>query len=221
MSGPQIFNSHTEPSECQQCPAILQQLDNTSEYMGGFDSIALSRMYNYTEFDPPSAYLTGNILDHGVDTNGNGLYDYLEIGIEIEVTAAGEFQTQISTPEDKNGGYINVYNSSQGSLNVGLQYMNLSFSGPQIFSSRLDPQNISSIQLFILNSTNYFGYYADEIYNVPLSRIYNYSEFDPPSVYLTGNVTDRGVDTDATDSRLPPSWSRSKRHSGWRLRRNS
>ena len=177
MSGPQIFNSHLNPQNVSIVQLYYSSSTTTSEYMDGFDSIALSRMYNYTEFDPPSAYLTGNILDHGVDTNGNGLYDYLEIGIEIEVTAAGEFQTQIGTPEDKNGGYINVYNSSQGSLNVGLQYMNLSFSGPQIFSSRLDPQNISSIQLFILNSTNYFGYYADEIYNVPLSRIYNYTEF--------------------------------------------
>jgi hypothetical protein len=194
--GPEIFSSHLNPQNVSEISLRYMETFGYVDYLGGIDSIALSRVYNYTEFDPPKAYLTGNILDRGVDTNGDGLYDYLEVDVEINVTTASEFQTQIFDLLDKSGNTIAIPASSQGNLNVGIQYMNVSFSGPKIFSSRLNPQNVSSISLYDMNSTNNVGNYLDSISSATLSRVYNYTEFDPPKAYLTGNVSDRGVDTD-------------------------
>jgi len=37
------------------------------------------------------ASLTGTISDGGVDTDADGTYDYLEVGVEVDVTTAGMF----------------------------------------------------------------------------------------------------------------------------------
>jgi hypothetical protein len=138
----------------------------------------------------PEATLTGTIFDHGVDTNGNGLFDYLEVDVEINVTVAGNFQVTVDGLSDQFGHYTYVYSSSQGDLEAGIQYLNVSLFGPTIFNSGLNPQKISYIQLYTGN------YYLDGTGNVYLSRVYNSSEFDPPGALLTGNISDMGVDTD-------------------------
>ncbi|MGB8781206.1 MAG: hypothetical protein WCD81_11245 [Candidatus Bathyarchaeia archaeon] len=140
--------------------------------------------------DMPEATLTGTIFDHGVDTNGNGLYDYLEVDVEINVTVAGNFQVTISGLFDQSFNYISVYNSNQGDLAAGIQYLNVSLFGPAIFSSGLNPQEISYITLY--TGSYILGY----MYDVQLSRVYNFSEFDPPGALLTGHISDMGVDTD-------------------------
>ena len=194
LSGPQIFISRLNPKNVSSI--YLFPFNSGSYGSDEIDNVTLSRVYSYAEFDPPAAYMTGNILDRGVDTNGNGLYDYLEVDVEINVTVAGEFQATIDGLSDDQGGIINVYNSSSESLSVGLQYMNVSLSGPQIFISRLNPKNVSDIELSDLNAAGYLEDFLGYMDSVSLSRVYNYTEFDRPIAYLTGNISDRGVDTD-------------------------
>jgi hypothetical protein len=141
----------------------------------------------------PEGKLTGNIFDHGVDTNGNGLYDYLQVEVEINVTVAGSFRVTANRLVDQfgNGDTILVYNSSQGFLDAGIWYLNLSLYGPIISGSHLNPQKVSIIELYTGNYK-----YLSNVNNVALSRVYNYTEFDPPHAFLTGHISDRGVDTD-------------------------
>ena len=138
----------------------------------------------------PEATLTGTIFDHGVDTNANGLYDHLEVDVEINVTVAGNFQVTVSGLWDQFSNYTDIYNSSQGDLAAGIQYLNVSLFGPIIFNSGSNPKWVSGIAL-----------YAGQVYvaymnNVALSRVYNFSEFDPPGALLTGHISDQGIDTD-------------------------
>lgn len=154
---------------------------------------------SYVAAQPPegAATLTGAIFDHGVDTNGNGLYDYLEIDVQINVTVPGNYAVTASQLLDQSGYAIPVYTSSQGFLNTGIQYLNLSLYGwPSIFSSGLNPQRVDMIQLYSGENVYLGSVYLGSIYNVPLSRVYNYTEFDPPGAFLTGHISDRGVDTD-------------------------
>lgn len=151
---------------------------------------AMSRFYASAQL--PQATLTGNILDHGVDTNGNGLYDYLEVDVEVNVTVAGNFQVRARGLVDQFDNFLPVFNYSQGFLDAGVQYLNLSFFGPAIFGSRLNPQKVSSIEL---DTGDYMSMYLGSIYNVALSRVYSYNEFDPYA-FLTGRISDRGVDSD-------------------------
>jgi hypothetical protein len=145
---------------------------------------------SYVTAQPPEAKLTGTIFDRGAVANGNGLYDYLEVDVEINVTVAGNFLVTASGLVDQFYSSISVYNSSQGFLNTGIQYLNVSFFGPAIFGSRLNPQKVGSIYL----ETGDYNY-LDSIYDVVLSRVYNYTEFNPHA-FLTGHVSDGGVDTD-------------------------
>jgi hypothetical protein len=142
----------------------------------------------------PEATL-GNILDHGVDTHGNGLYDYLEVDIQVNVTVAGNFEVYVY---DLMGAYPNesiaIVSSQQGFLDPGIQYMNVTFSGPAIFNSGIDIEQIGEISLLAPENGMYrLG--LDLKLNVTLSRVYRYTEFDFYA-FLTGRISDRGVDTD-------------------------
>lgn len=143
-----------------------------------------------TGAQPLEAMLTGTILDHGVDTNSNGLYDYLEVDVQVDASVSGNYRVSINELTDQYGNFLYVPNSTQGYLDVGIQYLNLSLYGPVIFAGHFNPQKVYSIELDALDYGHMYN-----IFNVNLSRTYGYSEFDP-HIVLTGNVTDRGVDTD-------------------------
>ena len=78
----------------------------------------------------------------------DGLYDYLEIDVEINVTVAGNFLVTVDGLSDRFVHYKYFYNSSQGDLEIGIQYLNVSLFGPTIFSSGLNPQKVSYISLY-------------------------------------------------------------------------
>lgn len=147
-------------------------------------------------FDPASgqsfqATLTGNISDRGVDTNGNGKYDFLEVTVEINVTEPGEFRIAANSLMDELGGTFGFYASKDGYLDTGIQYVNLSFAGSAMYGATFNPRNVSEIDLFA-------GLTWPPIsvaYNVALSRVYYWTEFDVHA-YFVGAVSDRGVDMD-------------------------
>ena len=148
-------------------------------------------------FDPASgqslqATLTGNISDRGVDTNGNGKYDFLEVTVEINVTEPGEFRIQVNSLMDEFGNTFGFYQSQSGYLDTGIQYVNLSFSGSAVYGSTFNPRNVSEIDLFA-DQTGWPP--MSVVYDIALSRVYYWNEFDTHA-YFTGTVSDRGVDTD-------------------------
>ncbi len=157
--------------------------------------IAFSRTYNFTEFDIRAA-LTGRIYDEGIDTDGNGLFDKLEIRVEINVTDAATYTVNLS------GLYgnvsVNTYESHQSFLDVGIQTLNLSVNGLLLRSSRGYVSTVSSISLDIVEEDGY-SYYSiqlQSIYGVVLNRSYNYYEFDQ-AAFFTGRILDKGIDEDS------------------------
>jgi hypothetical protein len=153
----------------------------------------LTVAYRFSAFAQAQATLTGSILDRGVDTNDNGLYDYLEIDVGINVTVAGNFQVDVNNlMQTFNGSGIPVDNSSQGFLDTGIQYLNVSFDGPTIFNSGLNITEVGLITLY--GSENGSMSYLDSEFSTPLPQVYNYTEFD--YAFLTGRIFDQGVDTE-------------------------
>jgi len=165
--------------------------DSNYTLLGGLYDTPLSRKYFYAEFEAPGAALTGVIYDQGVDINENGAFDYLEIGIEVNVTKAGNYIVGAFGLRDSDSNYISVDASPSVSLDVGVQVVNLRFDGTTIFMSSLNPINVSYIALYDDNY-NSFG----ELFDIPLSREYLYTEFDAPGAVLTGVIFDQGIDTD-------------------------
>ncbi len=138
--------------------------------------------------------LTGTISDGGVDTDPDGTFDYLEVGVEVNVTTSGTFQVEVSGLFDSAYNYISVSDQDSLDLDVGVHFVNLSLDGSSIYASGLNPVSVSNIYLY----DEYYNM-LDHLFDVPLSKEYSFSEFDsptPPPAFLTGTTYDSGVDTD-------------------------
>jgi hypothetical protein len=121
------------------------------------------------------ATFTGNIFDQGVDTDGDGTYDLLEIRVEVNVAEAGDYIVEVIGLRDINNAYINVEDSQGVSLDNGIQVVYLRLDGTTIYASGLNPINISYISL----TDSEFNSFR-ELKDVPLSREYLYTEFNTP-----------------------------------------
>jgi len=88
--------------------------------------------YNYTDFRPPAVFLPG-IRDYGFDEDSNGLYDYLVVEKQINVTAAGNYE--LNSYITKAGYWLesNTYTY----LSTGLHNVTLKFSGYKIYNSKI------------------------------------------------------------------------------------
>jgi hypothetical protein len=137
------------------------------------------------------ATLTGTIYSMGVDANDDGIYETLDLGVEVNVTAAGTFKVDVSGLLDPSAELINVSNQNSTYLDAGVQVVYVSLDGPTIFESWLVPVNVSSITLY-----DESGDSLDSLSNVPLPGTYHFVDFGLLDATLTGTITDEGVDTD-------------------------
>jgi hypothetical protein len=140
------------------------------------------------------ATLTGTIYDMGVDSDDNGIYNTLDIGVEVNVTAAGTFKVDVSGLLDPSAELIDVSNHNTTYLDAGVHVVYVSLDGAAIFESWLIPFNVSSITLY-----DESGDSLDSLSNVFLSGTYHFVDFGILDASLTGTITDEGVDTDGND----------------------
>jgi hypothetical protein len=167
-----------------------------SQFSTEIYDIPLSRTYSYTLFDNGAA-LTGNVYSEGKDTDGNGLFDYLEITVEINVTDAAEYELSVSelyNVSEYGQENVPVWNSTKAHLSPGLQNLTVSFLGALLYTSHAT--NMSEIDSITLEMwVDSQSYPVDSASLVPLTRAYSYLEFDRLA-YFTGKVFDVAVDSD-------------------------
>ena len=173
--------------------------------LDGKHGVLLSRPYNYTEFDPVT-HFTCRVFDQGLDTDGNGLYDWLEIKVELDVIESDTYHICIEELIDSEWRYLWVWNETEVDLDVGVQNVTLLVYGPIIAHESFNPVNISRIVLWGEHQGSKLSKYK-----VPLSREYSYTEFDAPFtdydvtlvVYPDGRVEAEGT-VDITHMLYPP-----------------
>jgi len=169
--------------------------DQYSNTIDNLPIAAFSRTYNFTEFDIRAA-LTGHIYDEGIDTDGNGLFDKLEVIVEVNVTDAATYTVNLSNLYGNVS--VTAYESHQSFLGAGIQTLNLSVNGLLLRLSRGYVSTISRISLDVVEEDGY-SYYSiqlQSINGVMLNRSYNYDEFDQ-AAFFTGRVLDEGIDEDS------------------------
>ncbi len=127
----------------------------------------------------PVANLTGLISDRGVDTDEDGVFNFLEIGVEVDVSSAGTFVVQVYGLSDSSFNYIDIRNSSTIELDVGIHVIYLSLNGSTIFGSGLDPAYVSGI--YVSDESDNV---LDQLTDVPLSTQYFGSDFQPPPIII-------------------------------------
>jgi hypothetical protein len=136
------------------------------------------------------AVLTGTISDWGKDTDGDGKFDYLEVAVEVDVSSYGYYRIEVQYLVNPLNYSYSVWRSNESYLDVGLQWLNLSFYGPAIYAAKFNVSGIGDISVY-----EDYGYFLDSLLNVPLSTVYNYTDFDCRAVF-TGTIYDKGIDTD-------------------------
>jgi len=187
LNGPAIYASGLNPTNVSD----VYLYDEYYGYLDSLKDVPLSREYLYYEFDVPGAMLTGVISDQGVDADGDGTFDYLEVGVQVNVTESGFYEVDAQGLLDDSYNYIDVWDYEWSYLDAGPQMVNLTFDGPTIFVSGLNPKYVSRINLY-----DEYHNYLDSIHDTPLSEVYPYTKFDLPVAFLTGVIDDEGVDAD-------------------------
>jgi hypothetical protein len=200
LSGPGISASGLNPAYV----SSINLYDENDTWLDSAVDLPLSREYNYTEFDSPPAFLTDSVIDKGVDVDGDGSFDYLELGVQVNATDAGRYAIEILGLLDLNSSHVSVSGETSGDLDAGIHLVNVSLYGPTIHVSGLDPVAIAEIALYSVEFEPPFTYMQEwlgSIYDVPLSREYLYLEFDSPFkdveaefiVYPDGHVVMGGM----------------------------
>lgn len=147
----------------------------------------------------PVANLTGTIYDRGVDTDGDGSFNYIEVSVEVNVTDAADYEVRIFGLLAADFSYIDVSGERSEYLQSGIQVINVSLYGPTIYTDGLNPVNVSDITLFWVEYSppfSHMSYWVDSLYDVPLSEEYLFTDFDSPfkdaeatfAVYPDGRV---------------------------------
>lgn len=98
---------------------------------------------------PPPAKLEGVVSDRGIDTNGNGLYDWLEIEISAEIYKAGDYRLNASL-YSMDGQYIcGIISSVPRNLKPGKHLLLGKYDGEIIAASEIDgPYKITKIWIY-------------------------------------------------------------------------
>jgi hypothetical protein len=164
-----------------------------------WSEINLTKTYDYALFDVGATF-TGAVIDSGVDTDSNGLNDYLDLGIQVDVEDAGLYDIYAYNLANASYYYINIYAYCYTRIYLpqGVYHVNFSIYGPAIYASHVT--NISTVNwlyMDLIEQTNswYRSYRVDERDSLPLSNTYNYTDFESHA-QLTGKIVDEGVDTD-------------------------
>lgn len=150
-------------------------------------SLSLLRI-PFVNAEEPRASLTGKVYDEGVDKDGDGKFDLLQIGVEINVSDPGNYQVYVSGLAGNDSGYCWFGKSQSAHLDSGIQRINVALYSPQIYDRGINPENVSVISLYAIE---YFAfgearYWLGEEYDISLSGgsgpggIYLYTEFDSP-----------------------------------------
>ena len=137
-----------------------------------------------------NASLTGTIFDQGVDNDGDGIYDSLEIGVQVDVVTAGLFNVEVSGLYDSHSS-LTISNQNSTLLDAGVQTVFVPLTGTTIYTSKINPTNITTIILY-----NEFGTQLDSLSGVSLSNDYFYFDFGVTPARLTSTISDEGLDTD-------------------------
>lgn len=132
--------------------------------------------------------------DQGVDTNGNGLFDVLRIGFGAAIERAGSYR--LTGVLRSSGSQSAVFAESLLTVAAGSTTVRLEFSGPEI--NALDLDGPYTVDILVRDPATLEE--LDAMRLPQATAAYQAAQFDPfgasnQPIVLTGNSTDRGVDT--------------------------
>jgi hypothetical protein len=132
--------------------------------------------------------LTGTIFDDAVDTDGDGMYNYLLVGVQVNITEAGTYTVKIDSLFDSQYTPIKIAVENKTHLEEGISIVYLNISGYEIYYAAANPAMLGVFGLY--NSTDA---QADSGYGTALSEEYTYTDFEVPPRDITLKQIDRQI----------------------------
>jgi hypothetical protein len=131
-----------------------------------------------TPLDASTSMLTGTYSDQAVDTDGDSLFNELQLTVGVNIVATSYYQVVAWLDV---GNATTIYASSASTLDPGLRSVVLAFKGPDLFMAGKDgPWSVSHVELRM-------GYdVIDQSDNVYATSAYTRSQFDPPNARFNG-----------------------------------
>lgn len=147
-------------------------------------SLLVSVASSHSEFD-------GAFGDAGVDTDGDGLFNTLNIEVGLSIDLAGEYEVS-GVLVDSDGRRLG--DASVGStLGIGSHTVQLSFDGFTIYANGVDgPYSLEQVTLAEVDAD--VAAIVDHLNSAHSTQAYSFGAFQKPSIYFTGNSTDYGTD---------------------------
>jgi len=100
------------------------------------DDLGLTGAYSLAQLQRPVTQILAGMTERGVDTNGNGLYDFLQTTFQVDTLRAGSY-TWTGTLRSTDGSALSVA-SGQGTLAAGTTTLGFTFDGKSIGGSGID-----------------------------------------------------------------------------------
>ena len=93
----------------------------------------LRTTFSEVQFGSGTAQISGAFSDRGVDTDGDGLYNTLQVDVPVQVTTAGEYAA-FAELRSTSGGVL-AYANATSELAPGQRKLTLNFSGEEIWAN--------------------------------------------------------------------------------------
>ncbi len=143
--------------------------------------------YSHLDFDPIPAFMTPPHPDSGQDTNGNGLFDFLNIDVQVQVNVPANYSASafLHTANFT----LTLFASASAFLPIGPGSIRVSFPGGPINQSGIDGPYTVELQLYDTASGLPLGM------NTTTTQAYSHLAFDPIPAFMTPPHPDSGQDT--------------------------
>jgi parallel beta-helix repeat protein len=131
-----------------------------------------TQAYTWDQFSTPSAELVPPHGDHGLDADGDGMFDYLVIDVSVSVSLAGFYNFDCADLYDSSWHWIS-WADNRTYLDPGLQTVQILFEGDLIYTSGFSGPYCVGLDLCDSGGTEL----DSETY---VTQTYTWNQFDPP-----------------------------------------
>ncbi|SEH65124.1 hypothetical protein SAMN05660691_00643 [Rheinheimera pacifica] len=152
----------------------------------------LSQPYQYLQFEGLIEF-SGNLQAQGIDSNGNGRFEQLQVDIPVLSRTIGDFNIR-ATLRDSSGNKLLVAEQSIRFDNSN-QLLRFLFDGAAIYNLQMDGPY--TLTLILVQTAN--NYISDVVIVPQTTQSFSYEEFENTSqtsqLRLNGSNSDQGIDT--------------------------
>ncbi|MCC6357793.1 MAG: hypothetical protein IT450_03540 [Phycisphaerales bacterium] len=142
------------------------------------------------------ASFAGNLTDHGVDTNSNGWYEFVQFDQPVTVTTNDRFGLSVF---GHTAGGETIYGVGNATLAAGNRVVWAQIRTADFLATGENgPYLVDRIELTRRDPDLGYVTIARQVFDPPYQTgAYQWTQFERPAIQFLGMVSDNGVDTDA------------------------